>query len=82
MGVKRPQLNRTERLSIVLFILTLLTLIGSGHGLAVLPRSAVTPNLAAVPLTTPRLVHRTELLHGHLSDPAAEAVATALSDHE
>ncbi|WP_202870668.1 LysR family transcriptional regulator [Kribbella sp. VKM Ac-2571] len=61
---------------------TLLTLIGSGHGLAVLPRSAVTPDLAAVPLTTPRLVHRTELLHGHLSDPAAEAVATALSDHE
>ena len=61
---------------------TLLTLIGSGHGLAVLPRSAVTPDLAAVPLATPRLVHRTELLHGHLSDPAAEAVATALSDHE
>jgi DNA-binding transcriptional LysR family regulator len=61
---------------------TLLTLIGSGHGLAVLPRSAVTSDLVAVPLTAPRLVHRIELLHGHLSDPAAEAVAVALSDHE
>ncbi len=61
---------------------TLLTLISSGHGLAVLPRSAVTPDVAAVPLASPRLVHRTELLHGHLSDPAAEAVASALSDHE
>jgi DNA-binding transcriptional LysR family regulator len=61
---------------------TLLTLIGSGHGLAVLPRSAVTSDLVAVPLTAPRLVHRIELLHGHLSAPAAEAVAVALSDHE
>ncbi|WP_432889144.1 LysR family transcriptional regulator [Kribbella sp. CA-245084] len=48
---------------------TLLTLITSGHGLAVLPRSA--PAQAAVPLTSPRLVHRTELLHGDLSEPAA-----------
>ncbi|MET9268487.1 LysR family transcriptional regulator [Kribbella sp. NPDC003557] len=61
---------------------TLLRLIASGHGLAVLPQSAITPDLAAVPLTTPRLVHRTELLHGHLTEPAAEALATALSTHE
>jgi DNA-binding transcriptional LysR family regulator len=61
---------------------TLLRLIASGHGLAVLPHSAITPDLAAVPLTTPRLVHRTELLHGHLAEPAAEALATALSNHE
>ena len=58
---------------------TLLKLIAAGHGLAVLPQSAVTPDLAAVPLTTPRLVHRIELLHGHLSEPAAEALARALS---
>jgi DNA-binding transcriptional LysR family regulator len=58
---------------------TLLRLVASGHGLAVLPQSALVPDVAAVPLTTPRLVHRTELLHGHLSEPAAEAVATALS---
>ncbi|MFI5695827.1 LysR family transcriptional regulator [Kribbella sp. NPDC051586] len=48
---------------------TLLTLIASGQGLAVLPRSADAPH--TVPLTTPRLVHRTELLHGDLSEPAA-----------
>ncbi|TDW69721.1 LysR family transcriptional regulator [Kribbella pratensis] len=48
---------------------TLLTLIAAGHGLAVLPSSA--PVQTAVPLTSPRLVHRTELLHGDLSEPAA-----------
>ncbi|NUR94136.1 MAG: LysR family transcriptional regulator [Kribbellaceae bacterium] len=59
---------------------TLQALIAAGHGLAILPRSAATaPGLAAVPLTTPRLVHRTELLHGHLTAPAAQALATALS---
>ncbi|WP_328997380.1 LysR family transcriptional regulator [Kribbella sp. NBC_00709] len=58
---------------------TLLTLIADGHGLAVLPRSTEAPHLAAVPLTGPRLVHRTELLHGHLSEPAAAALAAALS---
>jgi DNA-binding transcriptional LysR family regulator len=67
---------------------TLLTLIAAGHGLAILPRLTVTPSpavaqgLLAVPLTRPRLVHRTELLHGHLSDPAAKALASALSDLE
>jgi DNA-binding transcriptional LysR family regulator len=61
---------------------TLLTLIEAGHGLAVLPRSAVGQELAAVPLTKPRLVHRTELLHGHLPEPAAAALAAALSDRE
>lgn len=56
---------------------TLLSLIANGHGLAVLPRSA--PAQVAVPLTSPRLVHRTELLHGHLSEPAATALTAALS---
>jgi DNA-binding transcriptional LysR family regulator len=58
---------------------TLLRLVASGHGLAVLPQSALTPDVAAVPLTVPRLVHRIELLHGHLNEPAAEALAAALS---
>ncbi|MFF0269530.1 LysR family transcriptional regulator [Kribbella sp. NPDC004536] len=58
---------------------TLHTLIAAGHGLAVLPRSAAAQELATVPLTSPRLVHRTELLHGHLTEPAAEALAAALS---
>lgn len=48
---------------------TLLTLITSGHGLAVLPRSVPAPS--TVPVMSPRLVHRTELLHGDLSEPAA-----------
>lgn len=77
---------------------TLLTLITTGHGLAVLPHSAThtsspsspshpagwsgssaVPGIAAVPLTTPRLVHRIELLHGHLTEPAASALAAVLS---
>ncbi|MEV4263577.1 LysR family transcriptional regulator [Kribbella sp. NPDC049584] len=51
----------------------LLTFIAGGHGLAVLPSSA--PVQTAVPLTSPRLVHRTELLHGDLSEPAALLLA-------
>lgn len=58
---------------------TLQALIAAGHGLAVLPRSAAAPELATVPLTSPRLLHRTELLHGHLSEPAARALAVALA---
>ncbi|MEV5966617.1 LysR family transcriptional regulator [Kribbella sp. NPDC051952] len=57
---------------------TLLTLVMAGHGLTVLPRSAATP-VAAVPVTTPRLVHRIELLHGHLDAPAGAALAAALA---
>jgi DNA-binding transcriptional LysR family regulator len=58
---------------------TLLSLIGAGHGLAVLPESAAD---VGVPLTSPRLVHRIELLHGHLTEPAAAALAAVLSDVE
>ncbi|WP_329474391.1 LysR family transcriptional regulator [Kribbella sp. NBC_01484] len=69
---------------------TLLTLIAAGHGLAVLPHSATQipadphsstalPGIAAVPVTAPRLVHRIELLHGHLTEPAASALAAVLS---
>jgi len=45
---------------------TLLALVAAGHGLAVLPSTAVAgmAGVTAVQITTPRLVHRTELLHG------------------
>ncbi|MFG2606146.1 LysR family transcriptional regulator [Streptomyces sp. NPDC048514] len=41
-------------------------LAAAGHGLVLLPRSTATglPGTVAVPLTAPRVVHRTELLHG------------------
>ena len=58
---------------------SLLTLVAAGHGLAVLPQSAASAGIAAVPVTTPRLVHRIELLHGHLTEPAATALASVLS---
>lgn len=47
------------------------TLVAGGHGLAVLPRTAAAevPGTAAVPLSAPRLVHRTEALHP--TNPAA-----------
>jgi DNA-binding transcriptional LysR family regulator len=51
-----------------------LALAAAGHGLALLPLPLAdnAPGLAAVPLAAPRLVHRTELLHGGaLTGPAA-----------
>ncbi|MGW6276578.1 LysR family transcriptional regulator [Kribbella sp. NPDC055071] len=60
---------------------TLLALVASGHGLVVLPAStAHTPDTSTVPLTSPRLVHRIELLHGHLAEPAAATLAAVLSN--
>ncbi|MFF0344370.1 LysR family transcriptional regulator [Kribbella sp. NPDC004875] len=61
---------------------TLLALVAAGHGLAVLPQSIGAPGVTGVPLTAPRLVHRIELLHGLLSEPAAAALAAVLSDRE
>ncbi|WP_406047696.1 LysR family transcriptional regulator [Kribbella sp. NBC_00889] len=60
-------------------VASLLALIAAGHGLAVLPLSATGSEVAAVPLTAPRLLHRTELLHGHTSEPSAAAVTAVLS---
>ena len=50
-----------------------------GHDPADPHSSTALPGIAAVPLTTPRLVHRIELLHGHLTEPAASALAAVLS---
>jgi DNA-binding transcriptional LysR family regulator len=70
---------------------TLLLLTGQGHGLTLLPLSALAPTaaaalaaapLTAVPVTSPRLVNRAELLHGYLppQSPAA-ALARIASTH-
>lgn len=62
--------------------LTLLNLIAAGHGLALLPASITTtaePGISTVLIDTPRLLHRTELLHGHIKEPAATALAKTLS---
>ncbi|MCC5575839.1 LysR family transcriptional regulator [Microtetraspora sp. AC03309] len=59
----------------------LIALVAAGHGLVVLPAPAAAgrPGVRAVPLTTPRLVHRTELLHGRNAGSAATALAAALT---
>jgi len=50
----------------------LLALIAAGHGLALLPAAAVPPaGVVGVPVREPELEHRTELLHSHLTAPAA-----------
>ncbi|MET7358092.1 LysR family transcriptional regulator [Streptomyces sp. NPDC005562] len=57
---------------------TLAALAAAGHGLALLPRSAAeeAPGTVAVPLTAPRVVHRTELVYaGALRGPAAVLAA-------
>lgn len=55
--------------------LTLIGLASAGHGLTLLPTTLAAPtDFTAVRVTTPRLVHRVELIHGVLRDasPAAE----------
>ncbi|MEV3854860.1 LysR family transcriptional regulator [Streptomyces sp. NPDC050095] len=57
---------------------TLLALAAAGHGLTLLPASlaAQAQGTVAVPLTEPRVVHRTELVHtGTLRGPAADFAA-------
>lgn len=58
----------------------LLALTAAGHGLAALPRPALdgVPGVCAVPVTSPRLVHRTEVLHGTAPGGPAALLAAAL----
>ncbi|WP_188197632.1 LysR family transcriptional regulator [Nonomuraea sp. SYSU D8015] len=60
---------------------TLLNLVAAGHGLTLLPSSALPAGAAArgVPLASPRLVHRVELLHGALPPGSAADLARTLS---
>ncbi|MEE1785026.1 LysR family transcriptional regulator [Streptomyces sp. SP17BM10] len=60
----------------------LLALVATGHGLALLPPSALaaSPGVVGVPVTAPRLVHRTELVHGSLPDGPAAMLARELTD--
>ncbi|MET8683031.1 LysR family transcriptional regulator [Streptomyces sp. NPDC004732] len=57
---------------------TLAALVAAGHGLALLPKAPADEarGTVAVPLTSPRVVHRTELLHaGALRGPARTLAA-------
>ena len=58
--------------------LSLIRLATAGHGLVLLPETALpVTGLTTIPVTAPRLVHRLELVHGTLRDgsPAAELAA-------
>ncbi|WP_369249908.1 LysR family transcriptional regulator [Streptomyces sp. R41] len=61
-------------------IRTLTALAAAGHGLTLLPRTAATgvPGAVAVPLVAPRVVHRTELVHGGTLRGAAATMADKL----
>ncbi|MFJ8535955.1 LysR family transcriptional regulator [Streptomyces sp. NPDC093591] len=61
---------------------TLTALAAAGHGLTLLPRPAATgtAGTVAVPVTEPRVVHRTELVHAGALGGAAAAVAEALTE--
>jgi DNA-binding transcriptional LysR family regulator len=62
-------------------LLTVLELVAAGHGLVVLPASIPVPDgVRLVPVDAPRLVHRVELLHGHLDSAAASALAEFLGE--
>ncbi|MER7754120.1 LysR family transcriptional regulator [Kitasatospora sp. NPDC097643] len=58
----------------------LLALVATGHGLTVLPASVLAgaPGVVAVPVGAPRLVHRTELVHGSLPEGPAALLASLL----
>lgn len=59
---------------------TLVALAAAGHGLTVLPGPAAGRfgGVAPVPITAPRLVHRTELLHGSTGPGSPAATLAAL----
>jgi DNA-binding transcriptional LysR family regulator len=57
---------------------SLIQLALAGHGLILLPETALPPPpITGVPLASPRVVHRVELVHGTLREgsPAAELAA-------
>ncbi|WP_030983065.1 LysR family transcriptional regulator [Streptomyces sp. NRRL S-1813] len=58
----------------------LTALIAAGHGLALLPQREFDdlPGIHAVPLRTPRLVHRIEALHNEMPDGPTARLAAAL----
>ncbi|GIG93194.1 LysR family transcriptional regulator [Plantactinospora endophytica] len=58
----------------------LVALVAAGHGLVVLPASAVPTgaDVTLVPLTAPRLVHRTELLRPRNGGSVVDALADAI----
>ncbi|MES5818645.1 LysR family transcriptional regulator [Streptomyces sp. RG80] len=60
---------------------TLTALAAAGRGLTLLPRAAATgvPGTVAVPVTQPRVVHRTELVYAGSPRGAAAALAAALT---
>ncbi|MFB6890368.1 LysR family transcriptional regulator [Kitasatospora sp. NPDC056327] len=62
----------------------LLVLVAAGHGLALLPAAvpAGAPGVTAVPVRAPRLVHRTELVHGALPEGPAALLAGLLTGEE
>ncbi|WP_413801841.1 LysR substrate-binding domain-containing protein [Streptomyces iranensis] len=59
----------------------LLALTAAGHGLALLPHPATkgTPDIVTAPVIAPRLLHRTELLHGPAVDGPARTLAAVVT---
>ncbi|GAA0561781.1 MULTISPECIES: LysR family transcriptional regulator [Streptomyces] len=59
----------------------LVALTAAGHGLALLPHPATkgAPGIVTAPLIAPRLVHRTELLHGPAVDGPARTLAAVVT---
>ncbi|MFD8704249.1 LysR family transcriptional regulator [Kitasatospora sp. NPDC059648] len=60
----------------------LLALVATGHGLTLLPEPVVlrAPGVDHAPIAAPRLVHRTELVHGSLPEGPAALLARLLVD--
>ena len=58
--------------------LTLIALATAGHGLTLLPKTALPESVTAVAVTIPPLAHRVELIHGTLSKTSPAAVLAAM----
>jgi DNA-binding transcriptional LysR family regulator len=64
-------------------VATLLALAAAGHGLTVLPAGALAGQrgVTGVRLSSPPLIHRTELIHATLASPLARDLATRLTEN-
>jgi molybdenum-dependent DNA-binding transcriptional regulator ModE len=78
------RMTRPPSAALAVGMTPLIRLAAAGHGLVLLPETALAvTGITAIPVTAPRVVHRLELVHGTFRDgsPAAELAALLTPRH-